>query len=97
MESKQYESTIQVNQKIINEKESEFNKITKDIENIQEIYKDLALLVQDQGQHLNIISDNIEEVVSQTSQAHIQLQKAEKRQKKYVLFVKNNNLYSYQF
>lgn len=82
MESKQYESTIQVNQKIINEKESEFNKITKDIENIQEIYKDLALLVQDQGQHLNIISDNIEEVVSQTSQAHIQLQKAEKRQKK---------------
>ena len=82
MESKQYESTIQVNQKIINEKESEFNKITKDIENIQEIYKDLALLVQEQGETLNLISDNIEETVSQTTEANIQLQKAEKHQKK---------------
>lgn len=82
MESKQYENTIQVNQKIIHEKEIAFDHITKDIEAIQCIYKDLALLVQEQGETLNLISDNIEETVAQTTEAHVQLQKAEKRQKK---------------
>ena len=82
MESKQYENTIQVNQKIIQEKEVAFDQITKDVEDIQQIYKDLALLVQEQGETLNLISDNIEETVAQTTEANIQLQKAEKRQKK---------------
>ena len=74
-------NTIQINQQIIDEKEAEFNKISHDVQAIHEIYKDLAFLVQNQGEHIDLISNNIEQSVHETNKAVIELEKAEKRQK----------------
>ena len=76
------QSTIKVNEEIINERNTQMDQIAKDVETIQDIYKDLALLVQEQGAELNTIADNIEHTVSQTEDAVVQLEKAHKRQKK---------------
>lgn len=73
---------IDTNNKIIEERNQEMDKISQDVQDIQEIYKDLALLVQEQGVCLNTIADNIEQCASHTESSVIQLQKAEKRQKK---------------
>lgn len=75
-------SNIDVNNKIIEERNREMEKISQDVQDIQEIYKDLALLVQEQGIHINTIADNIEQCASYTQSSVVQLHKAEKRQRK---------------
>lgn len=71
---------VKVNQVIIEERERDMNEIVKDIETINEIYKDLSLLVSEQGDNINIIADNIEHTVESTKCAVQELEKAEKRQ-----------------
>ena len=74
-------STIQINEQIIDERNKELDNITKDVETINQIYKDLAILVDEQGSHINTISDNIESSLVETQGAVIELEKASKRQK----------------
>ena len=78
-------NTIDVNNQIIEETSKEMDKIHKDVETVNEIYKDLALLIQEQGTHINTIADNIEKSLEQTDQAIVQLEKASIRQKKQCL------------
>ena len=59
-----HENTIYINNKIIQEKNEEMDKLNRDIQAIREIYKDLALLVTEQGEQINIMSDNIEIPIS---------------------------------
>ena len=77
-----HENTIYINNKIIQEKNEEMDKLNRDIQAIREIYKDLALLVTEQGEQINIMSDNIENTARETEKALTQLQISEKRSRK---------------
>lgn len=77
-----YENTISINNKIIQEKNEEMEKLNNDIQTIREIYKDLALLVTEQGEQINIMSDNIENTARETEKALTQLQISEKKSRK---------------
>lgn len=74
-------STIQINEQIIDERNKELDNITKDVETINQIYKDLAILVEEQGCHINTIADNIESSLVETQGAVKELDKASKKQK----------------
>ena len=78
----QTSNTIIVNQSIIDERNSQMDAITRDVHSINEIYKDLSLLVQEQGGHINTIADNIENTVHQTESALKEVQKADTYQRK---------------
>ena len=77
-----HDHTISINNKIIQEKNEEMDKLNHDIQAIRDIYKDLALLVTEQGEQINIMSDNIENAARETEKALSQLQISEKRSRK---------------
>ena len=85
MQTFQTIQTIQTNEMIIHETSSQMEDIAKDVETIRDIYKDLSMLVQNQGEQLNTISDNIEHTVHHTESAVTELKKAEKRQNKCIV------------
>ena len=72
---------LDINQQIIDERAKELDKVTKDVEAVNDIYKDLAILVQEQGYQINTIADNIECSLQETQGAIVELDKAAKRQK----------------
>lgn len=74
-------NTIKINEQIIEERNREMGNIAKEVEIINEIYKDLAILVEEQGCHINTISDNIESSLVETRGAVKELEKASKKQK----------------
>tara|TARA_Y100000389_G_C17075820_1_gene324242 strand:+ start:158 stop:427 length:270 start_codon:yes stop_codon:yes gene_type:complete len=80
-QSKPVDSTIEINQQIIDERNKEMEQISKDVEAVNQIYKDLAILIEEQGYHLNTIADNIESSLVETQGAVKELEKASKRQK----------------
>ncbi len=59
----------------------EITKISSSISDLHTIFKELAVLVIDQGSILDRIDYNIEQVVHQSSEANKQLRKAEESQK----------------
>lgn len=59
----------------------EITKIASSISDLHTIFKELAVLVIDQGSILDRIDYNIEQVVHQSSEANKQLRKAEESQK----------------
>jgi syntaxin 16 len=59
----------------------EINQIATSINDLHTIFKELAVLVIDQGSILDRIDYNIEQVVDQSREANVQLQRAEKSQK----------------
>lgn len=63
------------------QRSEEINQIASSISDLNTIFKELAVLVIDQGSILDRIDYNIEQVVVQSSEANKQLQKAEKSQK----------------
>lgn len=65
----------------VGQRSEEISKIAQSISDLHTIFKELAVLVIDQGSILDRIDYNIEQVVHQSKEAHIQLQKAEKAQK----------------
>lgn len=73
--------TINVNDCIINERNEQICNITNDVEIINDIYRDLNLLVNEQGCHINTISDNIEHSVAATDSALKHLLRAEQKSK----------------
>lgn len=64
-----------------NFRNEEINKIASSISDLHTIFKELAVLVIDQGSILDRIDYNIEQVVHQSSEANKQLRKAEESQK----------------
>eukprot|EP00440_Ansanella_granifera_P003601 gb/GFBE01003905.1/.p1 GENE.gb/GFBE01003905.1/~~gb/GFBE01003905.1/.p1 ORF type:complete len:327 (+),score=72.22 gb/GFBE01003905.1/:1-981(+) len=63
------------------QRNEEISKIAASITDLHTIFKELAVLVIDQGSILDRIDYNIEQVVHQSSEANKQLQKAEESQK----------------
>jgi t-SNARE complex subunit (syntaxin) len=69
-----------INENLIVEREREIENI---VQEISELFTDMALLVTQQGETINSIQDNIEASANNTEKAVIQLNKAKKYQSKY--------------
>lgn len=63
------------------QRSQEITQIAASISDLHTIFKELAVLVIDQGSILDRIDYNIEQVVHQSQEANVQLQKAEKSSK----------------
>merc|ERR1712007_148833 len=63
------------------QRSAEIDQTASSISDLHTIFKELAVLVIDQGSILDRIDYNIEQVVVQSKEANVQLQKAEKSQK----------------
>ncbi|GMI37718.1 hypothetical protein TrCOL_g8565 [Triparma columacea] len=66
---------------IVNERDEEIQNIAQSIEELSTIFKELAVLVIDQGTILDRIDFNMEQVVEHTKEGIKQLEKAEQHQK----------------
>ncbi|KAF3432652.1 hypothetical protein FNV43_RR23754 [Rhamnella rubrinervis] len=69
------------NEAIIEEREQGIQEVQQQISEVNEIFKDLAVLVHEQGAMIDDISSNIENSHAATAQATTQLRKASKSQK----------------
>ncbi|XP_039142309.1 syntaxin-22-like [Dioscorea cayenensis subsp. rotundata] len=77
----QLDNEIVFNEAIIEEREQGIQEIQQQIGEVNEIFKDLAVLVHDQGIMIDDIDSNIENSSAATVQAKSQLSKAAKTQK----------------
>ena len=68
-------------QEAVQSRDKEIAQIAQSIEELGSIFKELAVLVIDQGTILDRIDYNMEAVVEHTKEGIVQLQKAEKHQK----------------
>ncbi|XP_062073557.1 syntaxin-22-like [Humulus lupulus] len=75
------DSEIAFNEAIIDEREQGIQEIQQQIGEVNEIFKDLAVLVHEQGAMIDDIGSNIEGSHAATSQAKSQLVKASKTQR----------------
>jgi syntaxin 16 len=66
----------------VNQRDEEIMKIAKSIEELAQIFKELAVLVIDQGTILDRIDYNMEHAVEHAKEGVKQLAKAEEHQKK---------------
>ena len=65
----------------MNQRDEEIMRIAKSIEELAAIFKELAVLVIDQGTILDRIDFNMESAVEHAKEGIVQLQKAEDHQK----------------
>eukprot|EP00921_Rhytidocystis_pertsovi_P002643 GHVQ01004543.1.p1 GENE.GHVQ01004543.1~~GHVQ01004543.1.p1 ORF type:complete len:314 (+),score=44.81 GHVQ01004543.1:115-1056(+) len=65
----------------VGQRSEELANIAKSVAELHSIFKNLAVMVIDQGTILDRIDYNVEQVVVQTSNATVQLRKAEEKQK----------------
>jgi syntaxin 16 len=72
---------VEIAEDIINERDQEIQKIATSITELAQIFKELAVLVIDQGTILDRIDYNMEQVVEQTEKGIVELEKAESIQK----------------
>lgn len=70
-----------VNKQLLNEREKEINHVVKSIQDLNEVFKDLATMIVDQGTVLDRIDYNIEKVSTHVDTGLVELQKAQKHQK----------------
>nr|DAD43078.1 TPA_asm: hypothetical protein HUJ06_001308 [Nelumbo nucifera] len=75
------DNEIVFNEAIIEEREQGIQEIQQQIGEVNEIFKDLAVLVHDQGAMIDEIDSNIENSHAATAQAKAQLAKASKTQR----------------
>ena len=71
-----------LNDSIIQEREGDIANIHRTVQEVSEIFQDLALLVDEQGAHIDNIQTNIESAGTQTAKGVQQLAKASRSQKK---------------
>mmetsp|Transcript_53342 Transcript_53342/g.122591 ORF Transcript_53342/g.122591 Transcript_53342/m.122591 type:complete len:286 (-) Transcript_53342:477-1334(-) len=73
---------VALNEDVIAEREQGINNIHRTVNEVSEIFQDLALLVTEQGEHIDNIQTNIESAASQTSRGVRELAKANRSQKR---------------
>jgi syntaxin 16 len=66
---------------IVDQRDQEITNIAKSIEELAQIFKELAVLVIDQGTILDRIDFNMESAVEHAKEGIVQLEKAEEHQK----------------
>ena len=72
------ESDINLTQ--LREREAALRKLENDIVDVNVIFKDLAVMVHDQGEIIDSIESNVERVQISVTEANSQLQQAKKSQ-----------------
>ncbi|KAI9913324.1 hypothetical protein PsorP6_005745 [Peronosclerospora sorghi] len=72
---------VEIAEDVINERDQEIQRIATSITELATIFKELAVLVIDQGTVLDRIDYNMEQVLEQTEKGINELEKAEKTQK----------------
>ena len=70
------QSQILLREHLIEETDKELQQITQDVSDIHTMFQDLSILVQEQGESLNSIENNIEHCVHHTDHANVSLEKA---------------------
>lgn len=73
---------IEINNELIQEREDAIETLCSDIGNLNDIFKDLSLLVSEQGESVNLIANNIESSMEKTVRARAEIDKASEYQKK---------------
>ncbi|KAG5177676.1 soluble NSF attachment protein receptor [Tribonema minus] len=74
-------AVLEETESYVQERDAEIRNIVKSIEELSAIFKELAVMVIDQGTMLDRIDYNMEQVVEHTKEGVVQLQKAEEHQK----------------
>ena len=72
---------VGLNAQLVNQRDEEITRIAKSIEELASIFKELAVLVIDQGTILDRIDYNMEHAVEHAKEGVKQLEKAEEHQK----------------
>ncbi|KAF0922182.1 hypothetical protein E2562_027781 [Oryza meyeriana var. granulata] len=70
------DNEIEFHEAVIAEREQGILEVQQEIADIHEIFRDLAVLVHDQGECIEIVTSNIDMTEAATSQAEVQLSKA---------------------
>jgi syntaxin 7 len=78
----QTEGELRFNEALINERDQAITEITGQIGEVHQIFQDLAVLVHDQGEMMDDIESNITRAATQTQDAHVQIIRAERSQRK---------------
>ena len=78
----QTEGEIRFNEALIDERDQAITEITGQIGEVHQIFQDLAVLVHDQGEMIDDIESNITRAATQTQDAHVQIVRAERSQRK---------------
>ncbi|KAL4535242.1 hypothetical protein Ndes2526B_g06141 [Nannochloris sp. 'desiccata'] len=78
----QTEGELQFNEALIDERDQAITEITGQIGEVHQIFQDLAVLVHDQGEMMDDIESNITRAATQTQDAHVQITRAERSQRK---------------
>ncbi|URE21159.1 hypothetical protein MUK42_12443 [Musa troglodytarum] len=90
-----FENEIAFNEAIIEEREKHIKEIHYDVQQIHEIYQDLAVLLHDQPISIDNIDKHIEESAASTGRAKEQLYKASKCSRSRSFWVSLGNLSDY--
>ncbi|KAF2262293.1 t-SNARE [Lojkania enalia] len=68
-------------EQMIIERESEIRNIEQSVGELNELFRDVAVMVREQGDQLNIIEDHVENTLVDSRGAHVELTKASRYQK----------------
>jgi len=82
-QQEQLANEMDFNEAIIEEREDGIREIEGQMAQVNEIFKDLALLVHEQGETIDTIAEQTDRTMSTTEKANAQLFKAKKYQKSY--------------
>jgi len=78
----QTEGELRFNEALIDERDQAITEITGQIGEVHQIFQDLAVVVNDQGEMVDDIESNIIRAGTQTQDAHVQITRAERSQRK---------------
>ncbi|XP_022237088.1 syntaxin-12-like isoform X2 [Limulus polyphemus] len=77
---KQLDSELEVEQALLEEREQRIREIESDMLDVNQIFRDLASMVHEQGEVINTIADNIDNTCYNVEEGASQLQKASEYQ-----------------
>lgn len=72
---------VDFQESLIIERETEIRNIEQSVGELNELFRDVAHIVHEQGGQLDIISDNVENVTHDTRGANVELRSASRHQK----------------
>lgn len=72
---------VDFQEQLIIERESEIRNIEQSVGELNELFRDVAHIIHEQGEQLDIISENVEGVAENTRGAHTELRQADRYQR----------------